>query len=193
MNTATIAELTPDNTLLLVVDYQKKLFPLVFNFEELRKKAELMIRFARLVDLPLLLTEHYPDGLGRTVKGLRLLLEESGAYRPLTKRSFDCFGNETIRQALRSSGKKNIIICGIETHICVLQTLLSALGEGFTTYLLIDAVGSRDRQDHDFALMQAESAGSVLTTVETVMYQMVKGADHPKFKEFIRLVAPKKD
>jgi len=191
MSTPTIAGLHMHDTMLLVIDYQKKLFPHVFNYEDCLKKVKQMIEFARLVKLPVVLSEHYPDGLGRTVKELRSLLEKSGNYRPLPKKAFNCFGDKELHRILKESKKKNIIVCGIETHICVLQTVLSALKEGFNTFLLVDCVGSRGRMDHDFGLMQADSAGAVLTTVETVIYQMVKHADFPKFKEVIRLVAPK--
>ena len=191
MSSKTIMSLHIHDSVLLVVDYQEKLFPQVFNYVETLGKAKQMIEFAQLVNLPVVISEHYPDGLGRTVKELSSQLEKTDYYHPLPKKAFNCFGDEKIHHTLKKSGKKNILICGIETHICVLQTVLSALKEGFNTFLLVDCVGARERMDHDFALMQADSAGAVLTTVETVIYQMVKHADFPKFKDVIRLIAPK--
>ena len=188
MSQKSISKLELNNSFVLVIDYQSKLFPLIFNNEEVLDKAETLLEFANLVKLPVVLTEHYPKGLGSTVEELKNILEAGDNYRPLEKSSFDCFRDEKIASNLASSKRKNVLVCGIETHICVLQTLLSALKRDFNVFLLVDAVGSRDQLDHHFALMQAENAGAVLTTVETVMYQMVKGADFPKFKDFIKLV-----
>ena len=188
MEKKTIASLDMDNTALLIIDYQKKLFPLVFNHEDILGKASLMIRFAQLKKLPMMVTEQYPDGLGKTVKEIRSLLKETDTYRPWAKTCFNCFREEKIAGVLKNSRRKNLLVCGIETHICVLQTVLSALDEGFNVFLLADCVGSRDALDHSLGMMQAEAAGAVLTTVETVVYQMLERSDSSEFKEALEII-----
>ncbi len=188
MAKTSILELNSTNTQLLIIDYQEKLFPHVFHSGEILPRVELMIKFARMANLPMVVSEQYPKGLGKTIDELSSLLKESSDYKPFPKTSFNCFGNEALKETLKKSGKQNLLIMGIETHICVLQTLLAAIREDFKVFLLVDTVGSRDKQDHNFALMQAETAGAVLTTVETVIYQLVKNSKYPRFKEVIDLI-----
>jgi len=187
----TISKLKKENSLLLMIDYQEKLFPLVFNYRTVQHKAEQMIKFAQLVKMPIVVTEQYPQGLGGTVQPLASLLQKSGNYNPYPKKYFNCFKDEKIKEIIKRSRKRNLIICGIETHICVLQTALSAVEEGFNSFLLVDAVSSRNKVDNEFGLMQAESAGVILTTVETVIYQMVEHSNFSHFKEVIKIVTSK--
>ena len=125
-----------ENTALIVIDYQDKLLTKIEVSKKIVKKTIKLIRFAKELEIPVLLTEQYPAGLGNTFKEIASQLEGNA---PLEKMAFGCFGDDGFRAALEETGKRQLLVTGVETHVCVMQTVLTALDEGFEVFVPIDA------------------------------------------------------
>ncbi len=136
-------------------------------------------------------TEQYPQGLGPTVAAIAEVFPED--VRPLPKKSFSCLGCPEFSDRIDREHYQNIFLCGVETHVCVLQTALDFLERGKTVFLLTDALGSRFLPDHETALRRLEQAGAVLTTTETTLFEWCRTADNPTFKKISRLVKERTD
>lgn len=173
------------DSLLLVIDPQEKLVRMIHNREEVVSAIVRLLRFASIFSLPVVLTEHYPQGLGYTVEEVKGELPE---YRPLVKRIFSCFGVPEFEETIRGAGRKRLLVCGIETHICVCQTVLDALHRGYLVQVVADAVGTRRPEDHRAALERMRAAGATVTTSEALIYEITCRADGEEFKKVLDLV-----
>jgi nicotinamidase-related amidase len=162
---------------------QEKLVPLVFDPDVLLRNIAFLIDAARLLNLPIQCTEQYPRGLGATVPELAEKLPE----RP-DKVAFSSCAVPSVVQKFHREARPKIVLCGIETHVCVLHTALDLLALDFRVYVAVDAVGSRYRIDHDVALRRLERAGAILTTSEMCVFEWIGGAGHPQFKPVSRLI-----
>jgi nicotinamidase-related amidase len=171
------------DTGLLVIDLQEKLLPLILDAPALVRNVAFLIDGARLLGLPVQATEQYPRGLGPTVAELAARLPE----RP-DKVAFSCCAIPAVVETFHRTARPKIVLAGIETHVCVLNTALDLLALDFRVYVPVDAVSSRQRLDHDLALRRLEQAGAVLTTAETCVFEWVGGAGHPQFKAVSKLV-----
>lgn len=167
----------------LVVDVQEKLLPLIPFSQRLVSNIRFVLEVARLLQIPVQATEQYPKGLGPTTPELAALLPP----RP-EKLDFSCCAVPAVVAQFRHQGCRQIVVVGIETHVCVLQTVLDLLAEGFQVHLPVDAVAARFALDHETALRRMEQVGAVLTSVETVGFEWLRRAGSPEFKEFSRLV-----
>jgi nicotinamidase-related amidase len=168
---------------LLVIDVQEKLMVKIPGAERLVRNSAFLIDGARLLDVPVAATEQYPKGLGPTVPELAQRLPE----RP-DKVAFSSCAIPSVSDGFRRQGRTRIVLLGIETHVCVLNTALDLLAADFLVYLAVDALASRFTVDHETALRRLERAGAVLTTVETALFEMTGGAGHPRFKQVSALV-----
>jgi nicotinamidase-related amidase len=171
------------DTGLLVIDVQEKLMPKIPNAEAVVRNTAFLIDAARLLDVPVLATEQYPKGLGATVAELAKRLPE----RP-DKVAFSCCAVPSVAETLRRGGRHKVVLAGIETHVCVLQTALDLLAQDFRVYVAADAVGSRYAIDHEVALRRMELAGGILVSSEMAVFEWVEGSNHPKFKAVSGLV-----
>ena len=133
--------------------------------------------------MPILITEHYPEGLKPTIPEIAEHLGEK--YKPITKRVFSCYPQKEFRDAVEKTGRKTLIVVGIETHICVLQTALEVLEAGYKVFVASDGVSCRSRFDHDMALDRMKRAGVELTTWEMLAYEWMRRADTPEFKRVL--------
>jgi hypothetical protein len=143
-----------------------------------------LLDVANLLKVPALATEQYPQGLGPTNAEL---VRRLPADRP-AKVAFSCCGAPGMLAQLKQLGRPNVVVAGMETHVCVLHTTLDLLAEGLSVFVAADAVQSRFRADHDFALRRLERAGAILTTAEATAFEWLGGSDHPQFKPVSRLV-----
>lgn len=173
--------------MVLVIDVQEKLLPLIDGCSGLVDAANRLIRAAGLFELPVVVTEQYPKGIGPTDARLAEALRVVDPAT-LTKTSFSCWGDEAIRERLRVSGREQIIICGIETHVCVQQTALDLLTVDYQLFVCADAVGSRARLDHDIALQRMRQAGAAVTTVESAMFELCEACGTARFKAMLDLI-----
>jgi nicotinamidase-related amidase len=169
---------------LVVVDIQQKLLPPIFNKEALVKNSQLLIRLAKILGLPVMVTTQYSKGLGGTVPEIASLLADVTA---IDKLEFSCFGSDRFRCHLKAlPGNRNtVLLCGMETHICVMQTALGALNEGYLVHVASDAVGSRAESNWKIGLDRMKSAGAVISSTEMMMYELLRCSGTPAFKELL--------
>lgn len=175
------------DTVLLVIDMQKKILPLVRWHEQVEHNVGRLIEAARILGLKVLVTEQYPKGLGPTVETLRRKLPEE-ATDCFEKTAFSCCGADGFRSTLRELKPANILVCGIESHVCVLQTAMDLLADGFRVYLAVDAMGARHEIDHETAIKRLESQGAALTTTEMSLFEWCRTASSPQFKAIQQLI-----
>ena len=172
-----------DDAALLVVDMQAKLLPFIPGQARLIWNIRRLMDGAKILGIPVSATEQYPQGLGPTTPELAKLLDSIPA-----KVAFSCGECGQIFSAWRDRGIWKILVCGIETHVCVGQTVHDLLGEGFRVYVAADAVGARFAMDHEIALRRMDSAGATLTTVEAALFEWCGRAGSPEFKQISQLV-----
>jgi nicotinamidase-related amidase len=176
-------QMSAADTGLLVIDVQEKLIPGIFNATALVRNIAFLLDAARLVNLPVQCTEQYPRGLGATVPELADKLP----VRP-DKVAFSSCAVPSVVQTFQREARPKIVLCGMETHVCVLHTALDLLALNFRVYVAVDAVGSRSRTDHEVALRRLEQAGVIPTTSEMCVFEWIGGAGHPQFKAVSQLI-----
>jgi nicotinamidase-related amidase len=169
---------------LIVVDIQEKLLPPIFHKEELIKNSRLLIRLAGILKIPHILTVQYSKGLGNTVAQIAELVPGTEA---IDKQMFSCFGSEVFCSTLkRMPGRRNtVLLCGMESHICVMQTALAALREGYIVHVASDAVSSRTEWNWKIGLERMRDAGAVISSTEMMMYELLRSSGSPAFKELL--------
>jgi nicotinamidase-related amidase len=172
-----------DDAALLVVDMQGKLLPLIPGHQRLIWNCRRLIDGAKILGVPTAATEQYPQGLGPTAPELAERLNPIPA-----KLAFSCGERSEIFSAWRERGIWKLLVCGIETHVCVGQTVHDLLAEGFRVYVAADAVGARGPLDHEIALRRMDSAGATLTTTEAALFEWCGRAGSPEFKQISQLV-----
>jgi nicotinamidase-related amidase len=173
-----------DRCALLVVDIQEKLLPPIFQKEQLIRNSQLLIRLAGILKLPALMTTQYAKGLGATVPEIASLLPETHA---IDKQMFSCFGSDVFCSLLkRLPGNRNtVLLCGMESHICVTQTALAALREGYIVHVASDAVSSRTEWNWKIGLERMRAAGAVISSTEMIIYELLRSSGAPAFKELL--------
>jgi nicotinamidase-related amidase len=174
-------------TALIVIDIQDVLMKQM-DQEVARKtikNIKTMINFAKEMGIPILLTEQYPKGLGRTIKEIQSELEP---ITPIEKLSFSCCGENSFNEKLKGLCKKYIIITGIETHVCILQTTNDLLEKGYEVHVVADAVCSRRKLDWEIALRWMEKKGAIISTTEIIAFQLLKEAGTEEFRHLSKLL-----
>lgn len=172
-----------ENTALAVIDVQGKLTGLVHDHEKVLMHIEHLIRAAEAFALPILWSEQAPNKIGETVESIKDLLFP--IVKPIHKRTFSCYGCPEYVEQLKKNNKRQIIVTGIETHVCVYQTVRDLHRHGYQVHLVADAVSSRKQSDWDFAIARMRDEGITITTSEMVMCELLKTADNPEFKEIM--------
>lgn len=171
--------LNKEKSTLLVIDVQEKLTPMVLNAAALTSRCQWMIRLANDMHVPIILSEQYPRGLGRTVSTLLNELEEKS---PIEKVCFSCYQEPSFVQAWKNNQRTQAVLIGIETHVCVLQTAIDLVNAGVDVFVVVDAVSSRHELDHHYGLKRMKKAGVQLVTAEMVFFEWVGQAGTPEFK-----------
>lgn len=177
--------LSADATVLVVIDIQDRLAAVMDERDPVIRNTNFLIEMAKLHDIPIVVTEQYPKGLGRTVAEIRDVLP---VYKPVEKLSFDCCGDDAFNEVVKTIKRKKVIVAGMETHVCVLQTVLSLLKEGHDVHLAADAVCSRNDRNKTIAIDMMLSAGAVITCTETVLFQILKKAGTDEFKTLSTMI-----
>jgi nicotinamidase-related amidase len=177
------SRLEADRSALVVVDLQEKLLPVIQSREEVLRNALLLLRLAGTLGIPVILTTQYAKGLGPTVEEVRAA---APGVVPLDKVSFGCFGDEVFRSRLEDiGGRDQLVVAGIEAHICVAQTVLGALEAGRQVHVASDATGSRAESNRRIGLSRMERAGAILSSAEMVVYELLGRSDGPAFKAML--------
>jgi len=179
-----VRPLAAEQCALIVVDIQEKLLPPMFAKERLVRNAQLLIRLAGILDLPVLATTQYARGLGSIVPEIAELLPDTNF---IDKTTFGCFGHEPFCSALQvlPRTRDTLLICGMETHICVLQTVLVALEKGYAVHVAADAVSSRSELNWELGLERMRRAGAVISSAEMMIYELLQASNTPQFKEML--------
>jgi nicotinamidase-related amidase len=177
--------LTPENSLLVVVDVQGKLASLMIDKDNLYKNMGAVIDAANLLSIPVFYTEQAPEKIGATIPEITVHLKNA---RHFTKKTFSCAAEEDFATALKSSKRKQIILIGIETHVCVYQTARDLLSKKHQVYPVADAIASRKPTDKHFGLNRMQQLGAQLVCVEMLLTELIQTSAHPKFKEILNLI-----
>ena len=176
--------LDPGQCALIVIDIQQKLLPPIFQKDQLVRNSQLLIRLAGILKIPALMTTQYAKGLGQAVPEIASLLPETQA---IDKQMFSCFGSEVFCSLLkRLPGNRNtVLLCGMESHICVTQTALEALREGYIVHVASDAVSSRTEWNWKIGLERMRAAGAVISSTEMMTYELLRSSGAPAFRELL--------
>jgi len=176
--------LDPEQCALIVVDIQEKLLPPIWEKERLVRNAQLLTRLAGILKIPSIVTTQYNKGLGNTVPEIASLVPDSPT---IDKLMFSCFGSDAFCSLLkRLPGQRTtVLLCGMETHICVMQTALGALREGYMVHVASDAVSSRTELNWRIGLERMRSAGAILSSTEMMIYELLRSSGAPAFKEML--------
>ncbi len=177
--------LTTDNSVLVVVDVQGRLAQLMHDKEIVYANIERMIKGAQLLDIPILWTEQYPEGLGATIPQLAQLMPGNS---PLVKDTFSCCGDDKFANALNSGGRQQVMLTGIEAHVCVYQTARDLLTDGFGVELIVDAVSSRTSANRQLGIERMKDLGAGVMSTEMTLFELLRVAKGDKFKEALRIV-----
>ncbi len=176
--------LIKEESILFVIDIQEKLVPVMKYGAQVIRNINTLITIARRLDIPVIATEQYPKGLGRTVPEISNNMDQSAVFE---KVSFSGCTRE-VNSAIESLGRNKIIIAGMETHVCVFQTVRSLLARSYQVFVVGDAVCSRTKENWLNGLSLMSSMGAVITNTETVFFDLMKEAGTPLFKELSRLI-----
>ena len=180
-----IKMLKTENCCLVVVDVQGILARLMCDKEELFKNIPILVQAAKILDIPIIWCQQNPKALGPTVPEIAELLAGNS---PIDKFSFSCCGDEQFNKSLKALGRKQVILCGLETHVCVYQTASNLLEGGFTVDLIADAVSSRTLQNKKIAIRRMANEGVNISSVEMALFELLRTAEHPAFKQIAALI-----
>jgi len=175
--------LDPAECALIVIDVQEKLLPAIFERDRVVKNSQLLVRAAGILNFPTIATTQYAKGLGETVADLKSLLPSN----PIDKQMFSCFGSDVFCSMLkRLPGRRNtLLLCGMESHICVAQTALAALRQGYMVHVASDAVSSRTPWNLNIGLDRMRAAGAVISSTEMIIYELLHSSATEEFKRML--------
>jgi len=174
------------NSIGLIIDIQSKLLPHIYENEKLIESNIRLIRGLRLLGVPIIITEQYPEGLGET--DVSLIEALGNDYQPIIKDTFSCIGCETFLDKIKEIGRKNVIVSGIETHICVMQTVRDLIASDFNPFVVVDCVSSRKSHDKQYGLERMFREGAFPATYESVLMEIANTSKHPNFKELSKII-----
>lgn len=175
--------LDTNNSILVIIDIQEKLVKAASNGEKTIINTSKISQAAQILSIPVIITEQYPKGLGATVESIT----GNDAFI-MEKSSFSAFKEPEFEQKINSLNRKQVILCGIETHICVLQTAIDLYKNGYEVYVLKDCVSSRSEEEQNSGLELLKQYGIKVITVEIALFQWLKSSKHPQFKDIQKLI-----
>jgi len=174
-----------DNTVLSVIDVQGELAHAMYNKEMLFENLQKLIKGSKILGIPVLWTEQNPEGLGTTIPEVANLLS---GIKSVSKLSFSCCGNERFMEALRALNRNQVLLAGIEAHVCIYQTAVDLVNLGYEVQVVVDAVSSRTKENKLIGLERIREVGVSLTSTETVLFELLKVAEGPKFEGILNIV-----
>ena len=173
---------------LVVVDVQEKLLPAIESSppDSIIDAAGRLIKAARILDIPIIYTEQYPKGLGPTDSRIKGLMPPES--KPIEKTACSCWRDAAFREALQATDREQVILVGVETHVCIQQTALDLIRVDYVPFVAADAVGSRRPGDAETALRRMQNAGAEISTAESIIFELIERCDHPRFKAILELI-----
>ncbi len=180
-----IKRFSPDDSILIVIDVQGRLAYLMHHQDILFKHIQALILAADCLKIPIIFTEQVPDKIGFTIPEVANYFNNR---TPIIKKSFSCFGSKEFQKTLSDLKREQVILCGIETHVCLYQTAVDLLEAKYQVQVVADAVSSRTQANKEAALHRIENFGATLTSTEMLICELIKTSEHPKFKEILKLI-----
>ena len=177
--------LAAESTTLVVIDVQEKLMRVMHQREKLVDNLQRLIRGIQVLDVPIIMTEQYPQGLGTTIPEITELLSN---IQPLPKLSFSCQGDENFAKKFEALGRRQVLISGIESHVCVYQTVSDMINLGYEVHVVTDTVSSRTLENREIGLAMMKRVGAVLTSTEAALFELLKIAKGERFKKISQIV-----
>lgn len=174
-----------ENAAFVAIDFQEKLMPVMSNKEKLEDRTVKLMKGLNALGIPGLVTQQYTKGIGATIASVA---EAVGEFEHVEKNSFSCMVNEEFVSRLEALGKKDIIVCGIEAHICVQQTVMQLLEAGYNVYLAADCISSRSEEDKLWAITRMGEAGAEITSYESILYEILRDSKADGFKAISAIV-----
>lgn len=175
-----------ENTQALLIDVQERLFPHIADHQALLKKLDILLKGLQILNIPIMKNQQYSKALGETLPELNAILPADAEI--FEKRSFSCCDTAYSMQYIQQQNRHCVLLFGIETHVCVLQTAMDLLTQGFQPILVVDAVSSRSFADKEIAIQRMQQAGVILTSVESILFELCRDSLHPDFKAISNLV-----
>jgi isochorismate hydrolase len=182
---ALVMRILKENTIGLVVDIQERLVPVMEESEQFVENCIKLIQGLQILGLPLLVTQQYTKGLGETIGEIKAVIND---FQYIEKKDFSCFDEPVFADKLALSGAKFVIICGIESHVCVLQTAIDLKEAGYVPVVVMDCISSRSFVNMDYAGERFRYEGIMMTSLESVLFELTRSAGTPEFKEISKLV-----
>jgi len=170
---------------LVVVDVQGKLAQLMHDRETLIKNIQILIQAAKILNIPILWCQQVPSALGETVPEIKELLKDN---QPINKSSFSCSGCSEFANKLESLNRRRILLCGIETHVCIYQTAIDLISKDYEVDVIADAVSSRTLENKQIALNRIVAEGARISSIEMTLFEILRTAEHPSFKTIAKLI-----
>ncbi len=177
--------ITKENTVGLIIDIQDRLVPAMWEKEVLLKNCQVLIQGLSELEIPLLVTQQYSKGLGETIPEIKSVISD---FSFIEKRNFSCCDELVVIEKLKELDAKNIIICGIESHVCVLQTAVDLKEAGFNPIVVMDCVSSRSKESIETAKERFRFEGIMMTSYESILFELARSSASPEFKAISRLV-----
>jgi len=180
--------LTSDSAILVVIDVQERLAKVIDGIDEVEANIGRLVRGAAILGVPSIVTEQYPKGIGPTTEHVRKAFEETGSFNPIHKMCFSSWGCGEFADTIRNSGRRQVIVTGIEAHVCVHQTTLDLLESDYSVWIVADAVSSRTARNRETAIQRMVSEGARLTSTEMALFEMTVESGTDTFKAISKLV-----
>ena len=174
-----------DNSIGLVIDIQERLFPHIYENQQFLANTRKLIEGFKILEIPIIVTEQYTKGLGQTIPEISSLFQPFSYYE---KMSFSCMDDSEINKILNQSGKKNVIICGIESHVCVLQTAIDLKDSSFSPVVIADCISSRKLSDKQTTLQRMQTENIIISSYESVLLELLRFAGTDQFRAISRLI-----
>lgn len=175
----------PEHSALMIIDVQGRLASLIHGADDLIKEINIMIKAAEILDMPIIWMEQYPKGLGATVAAIK---DNLTGHQAIEKITFSGCGNDDVLKALKDSDRNQVVVTGVESHVCVYQTVLGMLNEGYKVAINQDAISSRTPSNKQLGLERMKDAGAIKTSTEMILFELMQTAEHPKFKQISNLL-----
>lgn len=174
-----------EDTFAIAIDFQERLVPVISGNDQIVERTKILLNGLNVLEIPTILTRQYPRGLGDTIDEIKSLTESCKVF---DKISFSCYDDVDIKKAINNFNKKNVIICGVESHVCVLQTIIDLQQNGFQAIYVNDCAGSRFDSDKNIALHRIIQEGALVTSSEAILFELTRAAGTDKFKQISKLV-----
>lgn len=175
-----------NETAAIIVDVQEKLMPAMYNREMVERETNRLAEGLKVLEVPMIVTQQYTKGIGMTIPSVIETIGEGFSY--MEKTSFGVYGEDSIKEAIDGLGKKNILVCGTETHVCVLQTCIQLKAAGYQPILVVNACGSRHEDDRMFGIERAKQEGVIVTTAEAILFELTANSKSPVFRQISKIV-----